>query len=96
MNFLFILEQKLKNIRKSVLDLNQNALTMMEFVHELAPETVCNNIDYCTDWIIQIWIDNPSDENRLAYKLARNSVTSKIRNAERNVNFEKLGNNLST
>ena len=50
LNFLFLLDQKLKNIKKrSVLDLNQIALTIMECVDEFAPETVCDDKVYCTD-----------------------------------------------
>ena len=105
------LDQKRKNIKKKcVLDLNQIALTIMECVDKFALETVCNDEAYSTEWItnninnaisernkkLQKWIDNRSDENRSAYKLARNSVTSKIRNAERDLNFEKLGDNPST
>ena len=111
LNFLFLLDQKLKNIkRESVLDLNPLALTIMECVDKFAPETVCNNKAYGTEWIpnniknaiskrnnyIQNCIDNPSDENRSAYKLARDSVTSKVRNAKRDLNFKKLGDNPST
>ena len=84
--------------------MNQIALTIMECVDKFAPETVCNDKAYGTEWItnniknaisernkkLQKWIDNPSDENRSTYKLARNTVTSKIRNAKRDLNFENL------
>ena len=108
---MFLLDQKLKKIkRKSVLDLNQIALTILECADKFAPETVCNDKAYGTEWItiniknaisernkiLQKWINNPSDENRSAYKLARNSVTSKIMNAKRDLNVEKLGDNPST
>ena len=111
LNFLFLLDQKLKNVKKEgVLDLNRIALTIMECVDKFAPETVCNDKSNGTEWIsnkiknaiiernkkLQKWIDNPTDENRSAYKLARNKVTSKIRKAKRDLNFEKLGNNPST
>ena len=45
---------------------------------------------------MQKWINNPTDENRSAYKLARNSVTSKIWNAKSDLNFQNLGDNLTT
>ena len=90
--------------------MNQIALTIMECLDKIAPKTVCNDKAYSTEWItnniknailelnkkLQKWIDNPSDENRSAYKLARNRVLSKIRKAKRDPNFEKLGDNPST
>ena len=77
----------------------------MECVDNFAPETLCKDKAYGTEWITtniknaiselnKIYkkqIDNPSDENRSAYNLAKNSVTSKIRNAKRDLYFEKFG-----
>ena len=52
LNFLILLVQNLKNIkRKSVLDLNQIALTIMECVDKFVPETVRNDKAYGTEWI---------------------------------------------
>ena len=96
--------------KKSVLDSNQTVLTIMECFDKFAPERVCNDKAYGTEWItniiqnailecnktLQRWIDNPSDGNRSAHKLARNSATSKIRNAKRDPSFEKRSDNPST
>ena len=56
----------------------------MECDDKFAPETVCNDKPHGTEWIrnnvkdaflernkkLQKWTDNPSDENRSAYKFA--------------------------
>ena len=109
LNFLFILDQKLK-----ALDMNNNLddtlesliQIIMECVNRFAPEKsydhkpasswITNKIKNeikKRDKLFQKWIEDPSDDNRSKYKAIRNKITKEIKNAKREHNFCKLGTN---
>ena len=75
-----------------------------------APETFIKSRNNGNDWVTKKiktavtkrnelfhkWVSDPSDFERETYKKQRNLVTSVIRNAKREANFNKLGKNPST
>ena len=48
------------------------------------------------DELFQNWVKNPSDQTREKYRKFRNKVTSMIREAKREANFKRLGENPSS
>ena len=48
------------------------------------------------DKLFHQWVQSPNEINRDLYKRQRNIVTSLIRNAKRDCNYKKLGNNPSS
>ena len=110
LNFLFILDQTLKKFEPSKqFDLETIAKTIMRCVNKFAPEQETTVRKVSNDWItkklkkeitrrnkfFQKWIKCPTEENRSFYKKQRNMVTTLIKNAKRQSNFDRLGENPS-
>ena len=113
LNFLFLLDQKLKGI-----DYNKKADEQLVFITENIMSTVNrfaplqthpkpkNGADWITnklknaiskrDELFQNWVKNPSDQTREKNRKFRNKVTSMIREAKREANFKRLGENPSS
>ena len=110
LNFLFILDQTLKKFEPSKqIDLETIAKTIMRCVNKFAPEQETTVRKVSNDWItkklkkeitrrnkfFQKWIKCPTEENRIFYKKQRNMVTTLKKNAKRQSNFDRLGENPS-
>lgn len=111
LNFLFLLDQKLKKLDPNCGHYVQNiSKTTMECVDRFAPLTTVKIKQYSNDWItnkvknaitkrnklFQLWVQSPTQNNKNIYKRQRNVVTSLIRNAKRECNYKKLGENPSS
>ena len=108
LNFLFLLDQKLKKLDQlDKLDIEKITETIKFCVDELAPEKETTKIEKCDEWItnkikneitkrnklFREWTVSSTDDNKEKYKNQRNKVTAMIKKAKRECNLQKLGNN---
>ena len=107
---MFIPDQILKKFEPSKqIDLETIAKTIMRCVNKIASEQETTVRKVSNDWItkklkneitrrnkfFQRWMECPTEENRTIFKKQRNMVTTMIKNAKRQSNFDKLGENPS-
>ena len=111
MSFLVSLDQEMKqNYTGNTIPVDVIAKSKNECVDRCTPERIIANEMNSKQWItikvkivvtksthlFHTWVTNPTNSNRDAYRKHRNSVTSMIRNAEREAIFEKLATNPCT
>ena len=105
--FLFPFDQTLKKLEPlQETDLEKIAEAIIHCVDKIEPEK-SNCGKYTNDWpnnklkneltkrihLFQNWIKRPTEKNRNKYKEQRDKVTTLIKNAVRQSNFDKLGKN---
>ena len=108
LNFLFLLDQKLKKLDQlDKLVFEKITETIMFCVDKFAPEKETTKTEKCDEWIInkikneiskrnklfREWTVSSNDDNKEKYKNQRNEVTAMIKKAKRECNLQKLGNN---
>ena len=111
LNFLFLLDQKLQKLLTSnELNMESIAKTIMLCVDRFAPEKQYNPKCNSNEWInnrvknaiikrnklFKLWISDNNTHNREQYNMQRNIVTKLIKQAKREANFQKLGENPSS